>query len=79
MERFAIKVQKKSSKKGIARNLCRLCGIDHPDKVPILEQKPIEANFFLDAEPDLCKKIHDCVGIQVIKSFQNDMHMTARR
>lgn len=66
MERFAIaKVKKKSSKKGITQNLCRLCGIDHVDKVPILETKPMDANFFLDAEPDLREKIFECVGIQV--------------
>lgn len=67
MDRFAtVKVKKKASKKSIASNLCRLCGIDHPDKVPILETKPIDVNnFFIDTEPDLCKKIYDCVGIQV--------------
>lgn len=63
MERFAIKIDK--SVRLNLYNICRLCGIDNPNKVPILDA----LNFFginqIDDEPDLCKKIFDCVGIQV--------------
>lgn len=64
MERFAIKVIQ-TKKKVTARKLCRLCGIDNPDKVPILDTQKADINFFLDNEPDLSKKILECVGIEV--------------
>lgn len=66
MERFAIKIDK--SLKLSLSNLCRLCGIDKPDKVPILDPAAWNAlNGIVDAdsEPELCRKIYECVGIEV--------------
>lgn len=64
MERFAIKID--GAVKSNLYSICRLCGIDHPRKVPILDALALlgicEAN---DEEPDLCKKIFVCVGIKV--------------
>lgn len=65
MERFAIKID--NSVKLNLYNLCRLCGIDHPNKYPIIQPLSIhKIQDVSDDEPDLCKKILDCVGIQVL-------------
>lgn len=62
MERFSIKINSTTKKESIKR-LCRLCGVDNPNKIPILTPNKAET-FFFD-EPDLCKKILVCVGIEV--------------
>ena len=59
MERFAIKIN--DSVKSSLLNLCRLCGIDNPQKISILD----ECTWSSDVEPDLCRKILVCVGVQV--------------
>ncbi|XP_052899033.1 uncharacterized protein LOC128305564 [Anopheles moucheti] len=40
---------------------CRLCGVDNPDKIPILGAEDIIASD----EPPLAKKIELCIGIKV--------------
>lgn len=64
MERFAIKID--NSLKLNLYKLCRLCGIDNPDKQPIIDTKTLLGiQESTDDEPSLCKKIFDCVGVQV--------------
>lgn len=62
MERFAIKIDKAVKSK--LKNLCRLCGIDNPDQVEILND---EEFIIVDDEDEvsLSRKIFECVGIQV--------------
>ena len=62
MERFAIKVDKKL--KANLFKICRLCGIDNPNKVTILDEV---VSLIFDAEDELplYKKIFNCIGIQV--------------
>ncbi|XP_053663873.1 uncharacterized protein LOC128713035 [Anopheles marshallii] len=40
---------------------CRLCGVDNPDKIPILGAE----SFIASDEPPLAKKIELCIGIKV--------------
>lgn len=63
MERFAIKID--NSVKLNLYKLCRLCGIDNPDKQPIIDTKTLLGIQESEDEPSLCKKIFDCVGVQV--------------
>ncbi|XP_055375340.1 tanabin [Condylostylus longicornis] len=66
MERF-VKINKQV--KNNLYKICRLCGIDNPNKVGILE----EVVFLSDdgeIEPPLYKKIFNCVGIQVTPNDQ---------
>lgn len=42
-------------------SLCRLCGMDHPEKELILEKRMGGS----DGEPDMGQKVFDCVGIRV--------------
>lgn len=58
MERFAFKIDN-ALRENLA-NLCRLCGMDHPNKQLILSVIGVE-----DDEPDLSRKVFECVGIQV--------------
>lgn len=62
MERFAIKIDK--SVKARLKNLCRLCGIDNPNQIEILN-----ANEWIDltieGEVPLNRKIAECVGVEV--------------
>lgn len=62
MERFAIKIDK--SIKSKLKNLCRLCGIDNPNQIDILNN---EESIVIDDDDEvsLSRKIHECVGIQV--------------
>lgn len=60
MERFAINILHKQIYK-----ICRLCGVDQPSKVPILEETEIEIIVGDEEEATLAKKILDCVGIEV--------------
>lgn len=63
MERFAIKIDK--SVKARLKNLCRLCGIDNPNQIDILNAAEW-IDLTIDGEQvTLGKKIADCVGIQV--------------
>lgn len=63
MERFAIKIDK--SVKARLKNLCRLCGIDNPNQIDILNAAEW-IDLTIDGEQvTLSKKIADCVGIQV--------------
>uniref|UniRef100_A0A182N9J7 ZAD domain-containing protein n=1 Tax=Anopheles dirus TaxID=7168 RepID=A0A182N9J7_9DIPT len=59
MERFSINILRQQ-----VYNICRLCGVDNPDKIPILGA---EDTIFIaeDDEPKLAKKIEECVGIKV--------------
>lgn len=45
-------------------NICRLCGIDNPQKVQIIEEILV-GEIDVDDEPSLVKKIYDLVGIEV--------------
>lgn len=60
MDRFKIKIDNKIINKLI--NICRLCGIDNPQKVQIIEEVFVVE---IDDEPSLDKKIYDLVGIEV--------------
>uniref|UniRef100_A0A182LSI9 ZAD domain-containing protein n=1 Tax=Anopheles culicifacies TaxID=139723 RepID=A0A182LSI9_9DIPT len=59
MERFSISIICQQ-----VYNICRLCGVDNPDKIPIIGA---EAEIFITEsdEPTLVKKIEQCVGIKV--------------
>lgn len=71
MERFAFKID--SSLKSRLYNLCRLCGMDHPEKIPILDVSSwnLNAPIDVDSEPELSRKIYECVGIEVCALFPN--------
>lgn len=62
MERFAFKIDK--SVKTRLQKLCRLCGMDNPNKMNILGTVAWMGGDD-DIEPDLSTKIYECVGIQV--------------
>lgn len=62
MDRFKIKIDNKIITKLI--NICRLCGIDNPQKVQIIEEILV-GEIDVDEEPSLVKKIYDLVGIEV--------------
>lgn len=62
MERFAIKIDK--SVKARLKNLCRLCGIDNPNQIEILNAAEW-IDLTIDGEITLSRKISECVGIQV--------------
>lgn len=64
MQRFAIKIDK--SVKARLKNLCRLCGIDNPNQVDILNEW---IDLTIDDEVPLSRKIAECVGIEVSKNF----------
>lgn len=66
MERFAIKVDTKL--RVHLYNICRLCGIDNPGKIKIVEEEDDDVVIISDndfEEPNLCKKIYEIVGLQV--------------
>lgn len=70
MQRFAIKIDK--SVKARLKNLCRLCGIDNPNQVEILN-----AAEWIDLTNDdvsLSRKIAECVGIEVSPSLLIPFH-----
>lgn len=60
MERFAINILHKRIYK-----ICRLCGVDQPHKIPIIEGAETIIVGDEDEEASLAKKIEECVGIQV--------------
>lgn len=60
MERFAIKID--TTVQMDLMNLCRLCGMDNPVKLPIICGRQVIED---PDEPTLCKKIFACVGVQV--------------
>ncbi|KAM7362583.1 uncharacterized protein ACRADG_013201 [Cochliomyia hominivorax] len=69
MERFAIKIDKKLKQN--LYKICRLCGIDNPDMVPILtdkteENKEIE-NIDVDGELEMSQKISLLIGLTITK------------
>lgn len=66
MQRFAIKIDK--SVKARLKNLCRLCGIDNPNQVEILNAAEW-IDLTIDDEVPLQKKIGECVGIEVSRRF----------
>ncbi|XP_059610235.1 uncharacterized protein LOC132257386 [Phlebotomus argentipes] len=59
MERFTVKIINKP--KSALRNVCRLCGMDNPSKISILQGDNV---FCVDDVP-LATKISVCCGIQV--------------
>ncbi|XP_053674127.1 uncharacterized protein LOC128724426 [Anopheles nili] len=64
MERFSINILHQQ-----VQNICRLCGVDNPDKVLILDLQ--ETIYITDEEePSLARKIEECVGIKVHKQDQ---------
>ncbi|XP_050093567.1 streptococcal hemagglutinin [Anopheles aquasalis] len=63
MERFSINILHQQ-----IYRVCRLCGVDHPDKLPIIEDDDVVILFDEeDEETSLVKKIEECVGILVHK------------
>lgn len=60
MERFAINILHKRIHK-----ICRLCGVDQPHKIPIIDGAETIIVGDEDEEASLAKKIEECVGIQV--------------
>lgn len=66
MQRFAIKIDK--SVKARLKNLCRLCGIDNPNQVEILNAAEW-IDLTIDDEVPLSRKIAECVGIEVSLSL----------
>lgn len=66
MERFAIKIDKKL--KANLYKICRLCGIDNPDMVPILTDQPEdnkETAIDVEAELEMSQKITLLLGLTV--------------
>ncbi|KFB50372.1 AGAP005269-PA-like protein [Anopheles sinensis] len=63
MERFAINIIHQQ-----IQNICRLCGVDNPHKLPIIDED--EVICLDDDETPLVKKIEECVGIKVSKNDQ---------
>lgn len=66
MERFAIKIDK--SVKARLKNLCRLCGIDNPNQIEILNAAEW-IDLTIEGEVSLSRKIAECVGIEVSQTF----------
>lgn len=62
MERFAFKID--NTLRANLYKLCRLCGIDHPIKHPIIDPNPPPIDDG-DEEPTLRQKVLDCLGIKV--------------
>ncbi|EAL41696.2 AGAP005269-PA [Anopheles gambiae str. PEST] len=61
MERFSINILRQQ-----VYNICRLCGVDNPDKIAILSEEEEDVILVTeDEEPSLAKKIEECVGIRV--------------
>lgn len=69
MERFAFKID--NVLRDNLYKLCRLCGMAKPEMLPIIGQ-PVEA---ADDEPDLCRKVLECAGIQVITYRSFDLYL----
>lgn len=66
MERFAIKIDKKL--KANLYKICRLCGIDNPDMVPILTDQPEDKKenaIDVEAELEMSQKITLLLGLTV--------------
>lgn len=66
MERFAIKIDKKL--RANLYKICRLCGIDNPDMVPILTDEPEdkkETAIDVEAELEMSQKISLLIGLTV--------------
>lgn len=70
MERFAIKIDKKL--KANLYKICRLCGMDNPDMVPILtdkeENKDDNLPVDVEAEMEMSQKINLLIGISVCRA-----------
>lgn len=62
MQRFAIKIDK--SVKARLKNLCRLCGIDNPNQIDILNAAEW-IDLTIDGEVSISRKIEECVGVKV--------------
>lgn len=71
MERFAIKIDKKL--RANLYKICRLCGMDNPDMVPILSDKEATADdnvpFDVEAEMEMSQKINLLIGISVCRGW----------
>ncbi|ETN59063.1 hypothetical protein AND_009346 [Anopheles darlingi] len=66
MERFSINILHQQ-----IYRVCRLCGVDHPEKLPIIEDDDVIVLYDEeDEETSLVKKIEECVGILVHKDDQ---------
>lgn len=44
-------------------NICRLCGLDNREQIVIVDED--KSMILCEDEASLCKKIFDCIGIQV--------------
>ncbi|XP_068155281.1 RE1-silencing transcription factor A isoform X1 [Drosophila tropicalis] len=64
MERFAFKID--AALKANLCKICRLCGIDNPQKVPIL--LPNEGEITDLDDPSLYQKVYELVGLTVTKN-----------
>lgn len=66
MEVFNIKIDEKL--KANLYKICRLCGIDHPDMIPIQFNSVCDKNAqtLSDNEPELRDKIQQLLGLMVI-------------
>ncbi|XP_073815105.1 uncharacterized protein [Musca autumnalis] len=70
MSGFAIKIDRKL--KANLYKICRLCGMDYPDMVPILsDDKPQPANedeaVDVEKEPEMSQKINVLIGLLITK------------
>ncbi|XP_001656653.3 titin [Aedes aegypti] len=72
MERFAINILHKRIYK-----ICRLCGVDQPHKIPIIDGAETILVGDEDEEASLAKKIEECVGIQVHKDDKMPQNICA--
>lgn len=72
MERFAINILHKRIYK-----ICRLCGVDQPHKIPIIDGAETIIVGDEDEEASLAKKIEECVGIQVHKDDKMPQNICA--
>uniref|UniRef100_A0A182KFF7 ZAD domain-containing protein n=1 Tax=Anopheles christyi TaxID=43041 RepID=A0A182KFF7_9DIPT len=60
MERFSINILRQQ-----VYNICRLCGVDNPDKIAIISDEEDVIFVTEEEEPSLVRKIEECVGIKV--------------
>ncbi|XP_075148091.1 uncharacterized protein LOC142222046 [Haematobia irritans] len=65
MERFAIKIDRKL--KANLYKICRLCGMDYPDMIPILTEDRDEPSIDVETEPEMSQKINVLIGLLITK------------
>lgn len=63
MEGFTIKIDNKL--KANLYKICRLCGIDNPDMIPVVSKSDTEKILQPDSDLELSEKIEQLLGLVV--------------